>query len=428
MAKLYMELRKQFDSYTTYFKEQYLEKKRSFSPNTVDNIHVSVRAFFIWYKNETLGMDKEDFIVYHYPSTHHEAAGEPDYTAEEICCKPRREIEDIIFGEDKYGLIDAEACIGYEEENKNREPVLGYFRDKKRAEPKIDYVKVTEEDVKSITRIHIARFIDYLRDRKELYNGETGVKRSTARKYVNSLKHFVKFFSHTDYCPLIDDIDFEEGAIKDSMKDFKNQPAENRDLGGKTLSPNQVEKLIDSRSDAKERAIILTLVKTGMRREELTNIKMKHLHLDENWIFLKHRKGGKNGTVIFDEECKRYLGIYVKSKYSTDPEDYLFTDEGEKYTPAKITRKYQAWAKQAGIKEDNFRGPHDLRHTFASHQRKEVRGTKSGVYIFRRVQMSHKDNRDTGERYDFDFNDSDKKPIEERFEDYRKAVPKYLSY
>lgn len=423
-----MKRRKQFDSYTTYFKKEYLEKKRSFSSNTVDNIHVSVRAFFIWYKNEMLGMNKEEFIEYRYPSTHHNSAGRPKYSAEEICSKARREIEEIIFGKDKYGLIDAEECVKYEKSNKNREPVLGYFRDKKGAQPKIDYVKVTEEDVKDITRTHIACFIDYLRDRKELYNGEVGVKKSTARKYVSSLKHFVKFFSHEDYCPLIGDIDFEEGAIDDSMDDFDNQPAKNRDLGGKTLSPNQVKKLIDSRSEAKERAILLTLVKTGMRREELTKIKMKHLHLDENWIFLKHRKGGKNGNVIFDEECKRYLRTYVKSKNNLGPEDYLFTDKGEKYDPDKITRKYQNWAKQAGLEEDEFRGPHDLRHTFAAHQRKEVKGTKSGIYIFRRVQMSHKDNRDTGERYDFDFSKAEKKPIEERFRDYKKATPKYLSY
>ncbi|MFB6200372.1 MAG: tyrosine-type recombinase/integrase, partial [Candidatus Nanohaloarchaea archaeon] len=392
-----------------------------FSPKTVNNIYLSVRRFFIWYKADMLGMEKEEFIQYKYPSTHLVGAGEPEYTAEYLCSKSRQEIENLIFvGEDRFGLLNAEKCLEYEKEHKNRDTVKGYFQDKLGAEKKMDYVEVTKQDVKELGRIHISRFIDYLQDEKQ-------VKAATARKYTNSLKHFVKFYSHPDYCPIREDIDFEYGAIKDSLEDFENSHSKNKDLGGKTLTPEQVGGLIEACQDRKEKSMALLLVKTGLRREELTNIKMEDLHLEENWIYVRHRKGGKTGNVIFDEEAKNELKVYLKSKRFDQPEDYLFTHgRGKKFTPDTITRKYKAWAKHAGIPEDEYRGPHDLRHTFANHHRKEVRNTEEGNRVFRRLQMSHAGAFSTGEHYDFDPNPSDQRPVRERFEDYKASIPKYL--
>lgn len=432
MAELFMNQKDKYESLTTFFKEEYLKKKRSFSPQTIKNIHTSVRRFFIWYKHDTLGIEKEEFIRYKYPSTHHSSEAEPEYTAEEICSMSRERIKDEIYGQDEYGLINAERCIEYEKQHQNRSHIIGHFREKLNREPVLDYAKVSEQDVQEVTRNHISRFIDYLRDEKEVKRGnevQKGVKRGTARKYKNAIRHFIKFYSHPDYCPIREDIDFEHGAIKDSLDDFKNKQSKNRDLKGKTLSPDQVEDLIERRSDDMERALLLVLVKTGMRREELTNIKIKDVHLEENWIYLRHRKGGKSASVIFDEECKRYLKRYMDSKKYDKPEDYLFTHgSGNKFSPDTITGKYKTWARQAGLKQNQYRGPHDLRHTFAAHHRKPVRGTDEGIRIFRRVQMSHKDNKDTGERYDYDFNASYMKPIEERFDDYNSGVPKYLPY
>jgi integrase len=432
MAELFMRQKDEYESLSIFFKEEYLERKRSFSPQTVKNIQTSVRRFFIWYKHEMLGLEKEDFIVYKYPSTHQSPGADPEYRAEEICSMERDEIKDRIYGQGEYGLIDAEKCIRYEEQHQNRSHIIGHFTEKLNREPVLDYAKVSEQDVKQVTRNHISRFIDYLRDEKEVKRGsevQKGVKRGTARKYKNALRHFIKFYSHPDYCPIREDIDFEHGAIKDSLDDFKNKKSKNRNLEGKTLSPDQVQALLENRSDDMERAMLLVLVKTGMRREELTNIKVKDVHLEENWIYLRHRKGGKSASVIFDDECKRYLKRYLESKPYDSPEDYLFAHgSGNKFSPDTITGKYKTWASQAGLKENQYRGPHDLRHTFASHHRKPVRDSGEGVRIFRRVQMSHKDNKNTGERYDYDFNDSYMKPIEERFEDYKDSIPVYLPY
>ena len=411
-----------------FFKEEYLDE-RGLSDNSKKNIWVSVRRFFIWHKQNNLGKDEEEFVTYLKPSTE-----DPEYTAEEITEMTRREITDIIWGDDQYGKVNAERCLELEKQKKDRKKVKEYFERKIRAGEKLGEVFVSMEEVKGLRVKHIKDFIsDYLKDEKD-------VRKGTASKYVSSLHHFINFYSTEGYFPIRGkmDLDNKDSPVRHQIKDMgkNNKDDENdegskkKSQGGVSLPFRVVRKLVEDRGGKMERAMIMTMAKTGIRRSELTRIKMKHVHLDEKWIYLTHRKGGKDGVVVFDEECKHYLKEYIETKKHDSPDDYLFTYKGgNKFDPGTITKKYRAWAKNSELKK--YRGPHDLRHTFASHHRKEIEGTEEGEEIMRRVQMSHSENKNTGENYSYEFHEEgerNQKPIEERYRDYEKAVPEYTPY
>ncbi|MFB6158948.1 MAG: tyrosine-type recombinase/integrase, partial [Candidatus Nanohalobium sp.] len=434
--------KRKIDNHIEFFIQEKLEKTKA--SNTIDNYRNCLRRFFCWY-HDTVHESAEDYKVYSNISTHQSDA-DPEYAPEEICSKTRREIKEVIFS-DSSNQIDAEECLKYEKDNKNRGSVKQHFRDKIKSTKKLEKVKLTEEDIRNVNKELIADFVNHLREDLE-------VKKSTARKYVNSLDKFLKFYSSSDYHQIRDPIHLDYGKVQDELdadwdkgKNLSKRERKNLDKSGKKLSPEQIKKLIKSRGTEEDRAMILVMVKTGIRRAELTNIHMDDIDLDEKWIYIRERKGGKQGNVIFDSECKYYLSsVYearineikkeklIKEKMEEEDitraavvkrlrqnelslddveledeeleNEYLFTHgSGNKYSPNTITKKYKSWARDAGFDEDEFRGPHDLRHTFAKHYRLpdnnpedwDMDSTKEGKEVFRRIQMSHSENTSTGE-------------------------------
>lgn len=412
-----------FDNKLKEFRVNYLEsddEDEGFSEQTIKNIHISVRKFFIWYKIVEQDKEYSDFIKFRYPSTHHESASEPEYTAEEICEKSRREIEEIIFaGEDRFGLIDGKKCKEYEKEHQNRATVIGYFEDKIAAEPEMDEVIVTEEDVAEIKRSDIIDFIKYyLKDEKDVCKG-------TARKYRNSLRHFFnEWASDPDYGDYADEMKLNSGKVSRVLKEFSSS---NKDSAGKELDFKDACKLVRRKRSPKDRALLMTFLKTGIRSHELVNIQLKDVHLEEKYIHISHRKGGKWQNVCIDEECRKALNTYINGKPDdeSNPEDYLFThSSGKQYSPGSISDYVTSLAESVGI---DIVGAHDFRHSFSHYYVRERGNSEEGDKKYLKKQLSHSDKtEDVTEVYTDSDQPVDEPPSEDRRQDYERAIPKYL--
>jgi integrase/recombinase XerD len=111
------------------------------------------------------------------------------------------------------------------------------------------------------------------------------------------------------------------------------------------------------KSDNLQHELMLKLLFfTGVRNQELVNIKMSDVYLDENKIFIEQGKGSKDRYVLLNQNFKTAIKVYIKSKPKNR---FLFqTRNNTKYTTRRIQQIVKYYAEKVEIKAT----PHTFRH------------------------------------------------------------------
>jgi site-specific recombinase XerD len=133
------------------------------------------------------------------------------------------------------------------------------------------------------------------------------------------------------------------------------------------LSENEVAKLIESASNAYHRVMLTTLYPTGMRRTELSRLKVEDIDSQRMVIHVRQGKGGKDRDVTLSPRLLEILRDYWKWR---KPQVYLFPSlqrkrPGLPITDRAIYHAVRTAARRAGIKKKIT--PHTLRHSWATH-------------------------------------------------------------
>ena len=123
----------------------------------------------------------------------------------------------------------------------------------------------------------------------------------------------------------------------------------------------------DSFSHLRDHIILQTLYVSGMRRSELINLKEDDIDFTGN-SYRVTGKGGKIRLVPFSDKHKDDLQKYLQAKhdlFEDGMQEVFVTDKGSKLYPKFV---YNLVSKRVGnISSLGQRGPHTLRHTFATH-------------------------------------------------------------
>lgn len=130
------------------------------------------------------------------------------------------------------------------------------------------------------------------------------------------------------------------------------------------LSREQVMKLIDSTENLKHRLIIKMLYSSGLRLDELINLRRKDIDFDRNLINVRKGKGKKDRITLLSEQLKLDLLKYY-SNYSFGT-DYVFEGRKGRYSGKSVQLVLEDAGKRAGISGVKVH-PHMLRHSFATH-------------------------------------------------------------
>lgn len=134
------------------------------------------------------------------------------------------------------------------------------------------------------------------------------------------------------------------------------------------LSLEEVTRLINAAGNLQQRAILMTLYGTGMRRTELSLLKVRDVDSQRMMIRVERGKGGAGRDIPLSPALLETLREYWRWK---KPRPYLFpSSEGQRGKERPIADN-TVWyacaqaARHAGLTKRI--GPHTLRHSFATH-------------------------------------------------------------
>jgi site-specific recombinase XerD len=136
------------------------------------------------------------------------------------------------------------------------------------------------------------------------------------------------------------------------------------------LSPAQVWSLIAAAANPPEKAAIVVLAATGLRRAELMRLKVGDVNLEERRL-LVNGKGGRQRYVPLAKPAVRALVRYLKWRGELPfPDLFVTRYRGRLSQEIESRSRWLYWAlrraaSRAGISERVH--PHMLRHTFASY-------------------------------------------------------------
>jgi integrase/recombinase XerD len=133
------------------------------------------------------------------------------------------------------------------------------------------------------------------------------------------------------------------------------------------LSEEEVSRLIESACNSYHRVILMMLYGTGMRREELSRLKLIDIDSQRMVIHVRQGKGKRDREVTLSPRLLEVLRAYWTWR---KPKIYLFPSQQRKRSQQPISAKtvYHAVreaARRAGIKKKV--NPHLLRHSWATH-------------------------------------------------------------
>ena len=204
----------------------------------------------------------------------------------------------------------------------------------------------------NIRREHVEAFIVHLLKRKP-----EPASPATAAIRFRSLQQYFKWAAGDDH------------IIKESPTRNMKPPA----IPEKTvpvLDESTIKAILaacqgDKFTDRRDMAIIRLFLDTGLRRTELTKIKLEDMDLDQGRISITG-KGNRARTVFYGRksarDLDRYLRMRDKSHYASSP--YLWLGQTGPLSDDSIARIVKDRAKRAGISSRVY--PHMWRHTFAN--------------------------------------------------------------
>ncbi len=119
----------------------------------------------------------------------------------------------------------------------------------------------------------------------------------------------------------------------------------------------------------RDRTLLELLYQTGLRRSELIQLRVGDLDLSQRVIRVAFGKGNKERLAPFGSSLEQQLRAYLAARQEAFPQSVsdrlLLTDKGEPMYDKYVYNKVRDYLALVTAQEQ--RGPHVLRHSFATH-------------------------------------------------------------
>ena len=198
-------------------------------------------------------------------------------------------------------------------------------------------------ELNQTSRADLEAFVEHEQDR--------GLKIASVSNRLGSLYAFLRYLIDQDLA----DAELLRRKIKLKVPDALPR----------AMDPEDVKCLLAVLDDVRNRAMILLLLRTGMRIGELLNTKVLDVHLaDKKILIYEGEKNRKGRAVCISEDACQALADWLQK---CDPrKEYLFYSQGRQrmsYNNVRVI--FKKYLKQAGLEHKDY-SLHCLRHTYAT--------------------------------------------------------------
>jgi site-specific recombinase XerD len=203
--------------------------------------------------------------------------------------------------------------------------------------------RIGKEHLEALSREDLEAFLEYEQDR--------GLKPSTVKSRLSLVKAFVRFLVRRE----VVSAEVLERNIRIKVPE----------LLPRAMEADDVKQLLAVVSKVRDRAMILVLLRTGMRIGELLSTTVNDLNLNDRKILIfQSEKTGVGRVVYLSDDAYQALMAWLAER---DPQkQQLFYAQGRDsltYTAARVM--LHKYLDQAGLSHKGH-SLHSLRHTFAS--------------------------------------------------------------
>lgn len=131
----------------------------------------------------------------------------------------------------------------------------------------------------------------------------------------------------------------------------------------KVFSKEEVTRILNSSRNQKHKLLLWLIYSCGLRRSEVTNIKLTDIDRDRNLLHISEAKGNVDRIVPVSAKVWPKIDAYIGS---FSPRVYLFEGQnGGRYSSESVYNVFRQALAKAGIKKEV--GVHSLRHSYATH-------------------------------------------------------------
>lgn len=150
---------------------------------------------------------------------------------------------------------------------------------------------------------------------------------------------------------------------KDAVK--LTRPKKPKRIIKDVLTESEVSRLLLSSRSVRQKAMICLLAYSGVRNNELCNLKASDVDLGANQVTVRDGKNRQDGVVNISGECTKVLVEYLRH-YPRQQDEYLFTTvvRNNKLKTGDVRKHLRVLALRAKIGRRVY--PHLLRHSLAT--------------------------------------------------------------
>jgi site-specific recombinase XerD len=198
-------------------------------------------------------------------------------------------------------------------------------------------------DLGQLVREDLEAYIEHEQDR--------GIRASTVSMRLGFLKAFLRFL-------------IEQGSVREDVIS-KRLRIKVPDALPRAMAPEDIDKLLRVLDHPRDRALVVVLLRTGMRVGELLNTLVSDLHLEERRIDIYEGDKNRVGRVVYlSDDALSALRQWLKRRKLN--RSYLFY--GQRYKPISYTAArmiFLKYLRRAGLTDKGYT-LHSLRHTCAT--------------------------------------------------------------
>jgi site-specific recombinase XerD len=205
------------------------------------------------------------------------------------------------------------------------------------------YGKLGKRDLKEMERVDLEGFIEHEQDR--------GLRISTVRTRLACIIAFLHFLMEQEVIP--------GSVLKRSIK------LKLPDTLPRAINPADVRKLLFVIDDIRDRALILLLLRTGMRIGEALGLTLNDLDIGERKIHLYEGEKNSMGRVVYlSDDALFAIKLWLRRR-DKSKEFVFYGQRNTRLCYSAGRSRFVNYLKKAGLDQKGYT-VHCLRHTFAS--------------------------------------------------------------